>query len=253
MKTQTKKQNKMEKFNELMKLTTSMNMDLQKIIFKKVEENMKNKPTEITSQKELVKFMGSKVEDEDGEIIDVNYIHDEEDFENLYKSPKGQKWLGQNSNYYTNNYKNKFGDIVCSECCESFKELIDGGDYIENYRGNFICGRGNCKADHLENLLYIAERKLKNNTDELLLKYDKDNHFKIFSRILLPQFVHHNEYEEDGKKEDNKRLKNLYTYFKRVNLDYGLRPYPNNKNKYYRKYHKNANIENVEVKYIPDK
>ena len=151
-------------------------------------------------------------------------------------------------------FNNLFLDLNCAihPCCRRITKEGYNSNKKDSFENKMISEILNyisllVKTVNPENLLYIAEKKLKDNTDELLLKNDKDNHFKIFSRILLPQFVRQND------KEDNKRLKNLYTYFKRVNLDYGLRPYPNNKNKYYRKYHKKANIENVEVKYIPDK
>jgi hypothetical protein len=246
----------MDKFNEIMKLTTSMNMDIQGIIFKKVEENMNTKHNkEIDNVEDLKKFMG-KCEDIDYDIYDYTLYDDE--FYSIYNSKKGDMWLKDS------NRDNKFGDIVCYGCKGNIYNRMDNYG-VCSYRGKVLCEYNECKAQYIEDLLDTAEEKIKNleeknkiiklsikqkikkveekSIDTLLLKYDNKNHFKLFSKILLPQFI------RDYNKKDNntKSLNNLYNYFKRVNLDYGLRPHKDN-NKYYRLYHKNAKIEDIQVK-----
>lgn len=257
MTSQNKNTNKMTNFNELMKLTTSMNMDLQKIIFNKVEENMNENKKQIDNVSSLKEFMG-KCEDIDDFTYD--YEFGESEFCEMWSSKKGDKWLDL-GDYDKKHNRISFGKVVCYDCGGNIYDRMDNY-YCCSFRGKFFCDYDNCKNDYVERKLNQAEeeieklkneyeKKMKDNTEELLLKYDNGNHFKIFAHKLLPQFIR--EFNKEGSENDTKRLNNLYKYFKNINLAYGLRPYPNNKNKYYRKYHKGASIENVEVKIIPDK
>ena len=179
---------------------------------------------EIDNVEDLKKFIGKSEDIE--EYIYENDM-DIDDFDDIYSSKKGEEWL-KRYNYMDN----KFGEMVCYECRYNLYDRMRS-HFVCSYRGKLLCDANDCKTEYIEELLDTAEDKIKNleenSIDTLLLKYDNGNHFKLFSKILLPQFI-----RGYNKKDNNtKSLKNLYNYFKRINLEYGLRPHKDN-NKYYR-------------------